>query len=89
MAYHAIGMSAVDELLDQARVRRALPPAPVRRFLRERAGVTQAELAEVLGVERPTVTRYESGAREPRGELRIAYVGLLERLAGEEVEGAP
>jgi transcriptional regulator with XRE-family HTH domain len=82
-------MSAVDELLEQARARRALPPAPVRRFLRERVGVTQAELAEVLGVERPTVTRYESGAREPRGDLRVAYAGLLERLAGEEVEGAP
>lgn len=82
-------MTAVDELLEQARARRALPPAPVRRFLRQRAGVTQAELAQVLGVERPTVTRYESGAREPRGELRLAYVGVLERLAGEDVEGAP
>jgi uncharacterized protein len=32
---------------------------------RERAGLTQAELAEVSGVARPNIAAYESGTRKP------------------------
>lgn len=35
------------------------------REARERAGLTQAELAEVSGVARPNIAAYESGARTP------------------------
>jgi transcriptional regulator with XRE-family HTH domain len=72
---------AIDHLLTEARRRRSLPPPAIRRLLRKHAGLTQAEVATVLGVRRPAVTRYETGARDPRGEVRLAYVELLERLA--------
>jgi transcriptional regulator with XRE-family HTH domain len=74
---------AVDQLLSEARKRNALPPPPMRRYLRERAGLSQCDIAGVLNVTRPAVTRWESGTRAPRGELRLRYVELLERLAGE------
>jgi predicted nucleotidyltransferase len=35
------------------------------RAARERAGLTQAELAEVSGVARPNIAAYESGIRKP------------------------
>lgn len=33
--------------------------------LRERAGMTQAELAEAIGVAQPTLAQYESGLKVP------------------------
>ena len=42
---------------------------------RNTLGLTQAQLAQRLGVSRPTVTQWESGAREPRS------VDALVRLA--------
>lgn len=84
MACHGVGaMNALDQLLAEARRRESLPPAPVRRLLREQAGLTQREVAGVLGVGRSAVTRYETGARDPRGEVRADYVRLLERLSAE------
>jgi DNA-binding transcriptional regulator YiaG len=74
-------ITGIQNLLIDARRRRSLPPPAIRRLLREHAGLTQAEVATVLGVGRPAVTRYETGARDPRGEVRHAYVELLELLA--------
>ncbi len=73
--------TAIEHLLEDARRRRSLPPPAVRRMLRERAGLAQREIADALGVGRTAVTRYETGARDPRGPLRLAYVDLLEQLA--------
>lgn len=77
---HAI---ALDVLLARGRARRSLPEPSVRRFLRERARLSQAEIAAVIGVDRPTVSRWESGSRTPTGEHLNAYLGLLDRLAAE------
>lgn len=33
--------------------------------LRERAGLTQAELAEAVGIAQPTLAQYESGLKVP------------------------
>jgi transcriptional regulator with XRE-family HTH domain len=35
------------------------------RAIRRRRGLTQAQLAEAIGVEQPTVQRYENGTRDP------------------------
>ena len=70
----------IEQLIADANRRRALPSPPVRRLLREEAGLTQKEIAAAIGVARPAVTRYESGTRAPRGETRSAYIELLERL---------
>ena len=74
-------MDPIENLIAEARRRNSLPPAALRRLLRQRAGLTQAELAQALGVERSAVTRYETGAREPRGAIRLAYIKALERLS--------
>lgn len=68
---------------------RRLPEPDVRRLLRERAGLTQKELAEALGVSRPAVSRWESGRRTPRSsEARDRYRIALDRLSAFSVEGA-
>jgi transcriptional regulator with XRE-family HTH domain len=76
-------MALLDDLLNQARHRRELPDPAIRRLIRERAGLTQSEVAQVLGVDRVTVTRWESGQRTPLRRTGAAYCLLLERLAGE------
>lgn len=70
----------LDGLLEQIRVRRALPGPAVRRELREAAGLTQRDVALVIGVDEATVSRWETGAREPRGQRREGYSALLKRL---------
>lgn len=70
------------QVLHRAAARRAILPEPaMRRLLRVRAGLTQAEIAGLLGVQRNAVTRYEGGTREPRGTVRATYAELLAALA--------
>ncbi|AQS67965.1 helix-turn-helix domain-containing protein [Streptomyces pactum] len=58
-----------------------LPPPTARRRLRETAALTQAQLAERVGVTRETVRAWESGRTTPRGRKREAYAKLLNTLA--------
>ena len=67
-------------LLDEVRESLAVPSPDVARQIREAAGVSQARLAEELGVHELTVYRWESGTRTPHGELRFAYGRLLAQL---------
>jgi DNA-binding XRE family transcriptional regulator len=73
----------LDQLLAEARMRRSLPEPPLRRLLRERAGLSQQEVADAIGVSRPAVTRWENGLRLPRTVARARYAELLERLREE------
>lgn len=73
----------LDTLLARGRARRRLPEPEVRALLRKRAHLTQREIASALGVDPPTVSRWESGRRAPGGERLEAYVELLDRLAAE------
>jgi DNA-binding transcriptional regulator YiaG len=75
----------LDEVLAQVR-REELPPPATRALLRRQAGLTQRQVADVLGVHRITVTRWEQGWRSPRGRLRREYRRLLDRLM-QEVAG--
>ena len=71
----------LDAMLERkARIHR-LPEPAIRRALREMAGLTQAELAAVLGVDRAAVSRYETGDRSPKAGIAERYVDALERLA--------
>ena len=59
--------------------------------LREKAGVTQAALADALGVDRTTVTTWEIGRSFPRAELLPKLAAALgceigELFAGKEKE---
>ena len=73
-------MTSLDDALIRAQ-RRRLPEPPIRRLLRERAGLSQYELAAAIGVSRPAVTRWEAGQRSPRGDLAERYADALDRLS--------
>ena len=70
----------VAKLVRKVRQKRNFPPPEVRRNLRERAGLTQTDVAGVLGTDRASVSRYECGAREPSGETLRRYADLLDML---------
>lgn len=74
--------------LELADARRRLPPPPLRRVIRLRAGLTQQDLAGAVGTTRATIARWESGTRTPRGELLLAYVAVLELLNPQGREAA-
>ena len=73
----------LEQLLAEARLARSLPAPPLRRLVRERAGLSQQQVADAMGVTRPTVTRWENGLRVPRTASRARYAELLERLRKE------
>jgi DNA-binding transcriptional regulator YiaG len=68
------------QLVEEVRQASTLPPRGVARAIRTSAKVSQTRLAAELGVNRMTVARWESGAREPRGALRAEYALLLAAL---------
>ncbi|MGX1676305.1 helix-turn-helix domain-containing protein [Streptomyces sp. NPDC055400] len=71
---------AIDSLLASLTPQEELPDTEVRRSLRERAGLSKAQVARALGVSPSTVTGWESG-RDPAGETRAKYAYLLDGLA--------
>jgi predicted transcriptional regulator len=68
------------ELVDRARLRRSLPDPVERRRIRRLAGVSQAEIANAIGVTQRTIARWELGEVNPRGEHLAPYIELLEQL---------
>jgi DNA-binding XRE family transcriptional regulator len=74
-------MITIDMLLGRGQARRRLPLA---RVIREQAGVSQAELAAILGVDRSAISRWEAGIRIPRSGVIGRYADLLDRLAQQE-----
>lgn len=69
-----------DKLMEKLRSRRNLPSPELCRTLRVAAGASQADLAEILGVHRETVSRWERGERRPSGEHLLRYLEVLEEL---------
>ena len=66
-----------------------LPPPKERRRLREAGSLTQAQVAERVGVSRETVRSWETGRTTPRGRKREAYAKLLTSLGEEETATKP
>ena len=62
------------------RAKKGLPGPAMRRAIRLGAGLSQVDVAEVLGVHRESVARWESGVRTPRGRVLVEYVDLLDQL---------
>lgn len=75
--------TTLDDLLARRDRLRRLPEPRIRRVLRERAGLSQGDLADVLGVDRAAISRYESGNRSPRPAIAERYLDVLDRLAAE------
>ena len=81
--------NTLDIALKQARARRELPTPYQRRRLRQKAGLTQREIAEAVGVRRATIAAYEAGRRTPRAEALANYRRVLVRLADLERDTPP
>jgi DNA-binding transcriptional regulator YiaG len=73
-------------LVRLADVREAARSGEARR-LRLSAGLSLGEVAREIRVAVPTVLRWETGERRPRGKAALRYGRLLEQLA--EREGGP
>ncbi|WP_432068622.1 helix-turn-helix transcriptional regulator [Streptomyces sp. C10-9-1] len=65
-----------------------LPSPHVRQQLRVAAGLTQAEVADAIGVQRVAVARWEAGLTRPHRSNRLKYAHFLRRLA-EKYPAAP
>jgi len=75
--------NTLDEALGRANRRRSFPKPIERRSLRLRAGLTQTDVANAIGSSAATVSRYETGTREPNAKTRERYGKVLDRLAKE------
>ena len=75
-------MSKIHALLEpQAPAETPLPPPEERVRLRKAQGLTQARIAEALGVTPGAVGSWEKGRYDPRGEVRAQYAELLRLIA--------
>jgi DNA-binding XRE family transcriptional regulator len=63
-----------------ARIRRLVREGRVR-DIRLAAGVTQEEIADVVGCAPSAISQYESGARMPSGEFALRYAAAIETLS--------
>ena len=54
---------------------------------RERAGLTQFQLAEMLGVKRSTVAMWEAGTNMPKANKLLALAKILDCSIEELLEG--
>ena len=74
-------MDSLQGALDRERRRKSLPGPIERRLLRMQAGLTQSDVAKCLGITAAAVSRYESGARDPRAAILEKYLIVIRRLA--------
>jgi DNA-binding XRE family transcriptional regulator len=74
----------VDSVLALTRARRRLRAEPdLGRLVRLRAGLSQQQMADLVGVERSALARWERGERLPRADALMKYLALLDRLSME------
>lgn len=69
----------ITDLARLQRVRAAAANGRARE-VRKRAGLTQAEIADAIGVSQPTIGLWETGKRVPRGAPALRYAEALETL---------
>lgn len=81
--------AAVDSLLAAVDGGTVLPAPAERVRLREAAGLTPAAVAQALGVRVLSITAWEAGRAEPKGERLEAYRRLLDGLAHRYPASAP
>jgi transcriptional regulator with XRE-family HTH domain len=72
----------LDSKLNEVATRRSLPTPDACRLIRQAAGLSQQDVAEILGVNKRTVIRWERGLGSPaRRTNAIAYAQLMAKLA--------
>ncbi|MGW0612043.1 helix-turn-helix transcriptional regulator [Streptomyces sp. NPDC002788] len=62
------------------RLRHDLPEPEQRRSIREAAGLSQQDIADIVGVSRQAITAWEAGDRYPRKAQLARYVEALTAL---------
>ncbi len=77
---------SADSAVTLARLRADVASGRARE-IRELARLSQAEVAEAVGVTQPTVAAWEGGRRRPHGERAARYADLLARLEQAEEDG--
>ena len=84
MPYHGrvVTVNASNEAVALASVRRMVRSGEAR-LIRQRSGVSQAELARAIGATPGAVCHWESGSRIPHGILALRLLATLVAL-GEE-----
>lgn len=75
-----------DRLMRLAAARRLASTGEALR-IREAAGLTRAEVARVVGVDRATVSRWEDGSRRPTGDAALRFAELLGALDRDSRQG--
>lgn len=71
-----------DQVRARLRIHADLPTPAQRRALREASGLSQRELADIVGVTKGAISNWELGVRQvPRGPLLERYVQALRALA--------
>lgn len=75
-------MKVTERVKARIHVRRSLPEPAQRVALRKRAGLTQKEMAEILGVDRTAIAHWEAGRRNPDGKRLDDYAEALEACKG-------
>jgi transcriptional regulator with XRE-family HTH domain len=73
-------MTTLAQVAEKVRARRDLPEPAVRRALRIGAGLSQQDIADVCGVTRAAVSRWESGERGVDADHVVLYAELLDML---------
>ncbi|MEV3846881.1 helix-turn-helix transcriptional regulator [Streptomyces microflavus] len=80
--------TVAEKVRSRLQVRLDLPCPEQRRELRESAGLSQQELADIVGVTRQAVSHWESGIRTPRGPVLNRYIDAIRALR-ESIRIAP
>lgn len=72
---------AIEDLLERARLHRALPGIEERQRLRKAAGLSLEDVADAIGCSRQALAHWEHGRRVPRGRNLTVYAEVLRALA--------
>ena len=91
MSMDVLDETALEDLVALGKRKLYLRPPEERREIRRRLKLRQADIARLVGVAPITVSAWENGRSEPRGEPLMNYITVLQRLrqaAGEIADEA-
>lgn len=74
--------TVADEIRSRLGIRCNLPDPAECREAREAAGMSQQEIAQIVGVSKQAVSHWEAGIRTPRGALLYRYAEAVRALQG-------
>jgi len=70
----------LDHIVTLAEARKRTRSGTAAKEIRQRAGVTMADMAKALNVCESSISRWEGGSRQPQGDVAIHWARLLDEL---------